>query len=102
MKSLRKGLFETNSSSTHSISIGPVEEPESPKIPRNSKDVFKVPEYEVANGHTDATVINTIVSEVWKLSFLLDIVATHIWKEYDEGDYHGDYIATTFSMLCSC
>ena len=98
MKQIRKGLFETNSSSSHSISIGPIKKKEVNKnIPRNI-NLYEVPEYEVANGHEESTISNTLITEVSKLSFLFNIVATYIGDEYEDG--YDNYIGTTFSCLC--
>lgn len=98
MKQIRKGLFETNSSSSHSVSIGPIKKKEVNKnIPRNI-NLYEVPEYMVANGHEESTVSNTLITEVSKLSFLFNIVATFIGDEYEDG--YDNYIGTTFSCLC--
>lgn len=98
MKQIRNNVFETNSSSSHSISIGPIKKKEVNKnIPRNIK-LYEVPEYEIANGHEDRTVSNTLMTEVSKLSFLFNLVATCIKNEFE--DDYDDYIVTTFSCLC--
>lgn len=97
MRQIRNSVFETNSSSSHSVSIGPVKKKEVNKnIPRNIK-LYEVPEYEVANGHEERTVSNTLMTEVSKLSFLFNLVATYISREYED---YNDYIVTTFSCLC--
>lgn len=98
MKQVRSGLYETNSSSTHSVSIGPIKKKKvNGDIPRQSTEVYEVPEYQVANGHEESTIKNTLVSETYKLAFLVNVVATYIEEEYENYD---DYIATTFSCLC--
>ena len=97
MKQIRWWIFETNSSSSHSVSIGPIKKKEVNKnIPRNVP-IYEIPEYKVANGHTESTISNTLITEVSKLSFLFNIVATCIQNEYEDYD---DYIVTTFSCLC--
>lgn len=97
MRQIRNSVFETNSSSSHSISIGPIKKKEVNKnIPRNIK-LYEVPEYERANGREERTVSNTLITEVSKLSFLFNIVATCIENEFEDYD---DYIVTTFSCLC--
>ncbi len=97
MKQIRNNVFETNSSSSHSISIGPIKKKEVNKnIPRNIK-LYEVPEYEIANGHEESTISNILITEVSKLSFLFNIVATCIENEFEDYD---DYIVTTFSCLC--
>ena len=97
MRQIRNSVFETNSSSSHSVSIGPVKKKEVNKnIPRNIT-LYEVPEYEVANGHENRTVSNTLMTEVSKLSFLFNLVATCIRNEYED---YNDYIVTTFSCLC--
>lgn len=97
MKQIRNNVFETNSSSSHSISIGPIKKKEVNKnIPRDIK-LYEVPEYEIANGHEESTINNILITEVSKLSFLFNIVATCIKNEFEDYD---DYIVTTFSCLC--
>ena len=97
MKQIRQGLFETNSSSTHSVSIGPIKKKEINKnIPRNIT-LYEIPEYRVANGHEESTVCNILMTEVSKLSFLFNVIATCIKNEYED---YNDYIVTTFSCLC--
>ena len=97
MKQIRNNVFETNSSSIHSISIGPIRKKEVNKnIPRDIK-LYEVPEYEIANGHEESTISNILITEVSKLSFLFNIVATCIENEFEDYD---DYIVTTFSCLC--
>ncbi len=91
----RVGLFETNSSSTHSVSIGlpRVEEKPDFKIPRGG--YFKIPEYRVANGLESETIDNILVSEVWKLSFLVNVIATYIVDLEEDSEF-----LDIFSGLC--
>lgn len=98
MKQIRWWIFETNSSSSHSVSIGPIKRKEISKdIPRNVP-IYEIPEYKVANGHTESTIINTLITEVSKLSFLFNVIASFIYYDYEEG-YDG-YIVNTLSCLC--
>lgn len=97
MKQIRNSAFETNSSSSHSISIGLRKKEVIKDIPRNVA-IYEVPEYEIANGHEESTISNTLITEVSKLSFLFNIVATYIRDEYEDG--YDNYIGTTFSCLC--
>lgn len=69
MLSIRRNVFETNSSSSHSLSIVTYEKPKTDKIPRNAES-YKVEEL----GGYDFE----IYSEVEKLSFMLNVIATYI------------------------
>ena len=86
MKQIRTGVYETNSSSSHSISIGLPEIQEKPnlKIPRGG--YYKVPEYQVANGHEEETIKNILTTEVSKLSFILNIIATYLENLSEDSD----------------
>lgn len=76
MKLLRNNIFETNSSSTHSLVIEPRKKHTYKSIPRNSKEIFIVDEYGTAHGGDEELVINTIEDEVDKLRFMCNILAT--------------------------
>ena len=66
MKQIRRCVFETNSSSTHSISIYTATEPEKADIPYNS--ILEV------NG--DKAYDRTIFDEVSKLNYIISLLAT--------------------------
>lgn len=102
MINYRKSIFETNSSSSHSITIGPEESRiVNNDIPRNLGILFQVPEYKRADGREDSTVRNTLITEVAKLSFLFNIVATYISNLADGMSCSSDkFISTKFSELC--
>lgn len=77
MISIRRNVFETNSSSSHSLSILTYQEPRNDKIPRNAES-YKVEEL----GGYDFE----IYSEVEKLSFMLNVIATYIRSHYEKFD----------------
>lgn len=84
MKIIRIGLFETNSSSSHSVSIGMRKPKEiTNDIPRNSDRPFEIAEYFTADGDESETVINTIMSENYKTSFIFAVILERLGCLYD-------------------
>ncbi len=71
MKQIRRGVFETNSSSSHSITITKWEPPKEMDIPRNSPEIFKVAEM----GQADEYQKVTHESEIDKLRFVINMIA---------------------------
>ena len=76
MKLVRNNVFETNSSSTHSISICRYEKPQENNIPKNYKDVYKVSEYGDVGGSDETYACDTHNTEVSKLRFLINMIAS--------------------------
>lgn len=90
MKTIRKGTFETNSSSTHSITICKKKKPIELLIPRNSVVPYMVEEYGDVS-YSDETYDKDVHNnEVNKLRFLINMIAS-IYDESllsDEWDYN--------------
>ena len=89
MKKVRNNVFETNSSSTHSISICRYEKPQENNIPRNYKDVYKVSEYGDVGGSDETYACDTHNTEVSKLRFLINMIAS-IYEDsklYEEWEF---------------
>lgn len=76
MKLVRNNVFETNSSSTHSISICRYEKPQENNIPRNYKDVYMVSEFGDVGGSDEIYACDTHNTEVSKLRFLINMIAS--------------------------
>lgn len=84
MKQVRRGVFETNSSSSHSITITKWEPPKEMDILRNSVEVFKVAEMGQAGEYQKVTH----ESEIDKLRFVINMIAQAYeeltWGESEE------------------
>ncbi|MBQ7240295.1 MAG: hypothetical protein IJH63_01640 [Methanobrevibacter sp.] len=76
MKLVRNNVFETNSSSTHSISICRYEKPQENNIPRNYKDVYMVSEFGDVGGSDETYACDTHNTEISKLRFLINMIAS--------------------------
>lgn len=85
MEQIRFGTFETNSSSTHTVSIR-VNKPKLVKndIPRNSLDVFKIYDYEVCNGEESESIENILMSEISKTAFILKVIGHYLEGLFDD------------------
>ena len=89
MKLIRNGVFETNSSSTHSISICRYEKPQENNIPRNYKDIYMVSEFGDVGGSDETYACDTHNTEVSKLRFLINMIAS-IYEDsklYEDWEY---------------
>lgn len=71
MKQIRRSVFETNSSSSHSITITKWEPPKEVNIPRNLKKPFLVSEM----GQVDDNERAVHDDEVSKLRFIINMIA---------------------------
>lgn len=87
MKLVRNNVFETNSSSTHSISICRYEKPQENNIPRNYKDVYMVSEFGDVGGSDETYACDTHNTEVSKLRFLINMIAS----VYEDSELYGDW-----------
>lgn len=87
MKLVRNNVFETNSSSTHSISICRYEKPQENNIPRNYKDVYMVSEFGDVGGSDKTYACDTHNTEVSKLRFLINMIAS----VYEDSELYGDW-----------
>ncbi len=101
MKLVRNNVFETNSSSTHSISICRYEKPQENNIPRNYKDVYMVSEFGDVGGSDETYACDTHNTEVSKLRFLINMIASVYedselyenweYERRDDGTYKKEY-----------
>lgn len=87
MKLVRNNVFETNSSSTHSISICRYEKPQENNIPRNYKDIYMVSEFGDVGGSDETYACDTHNTEVSKLRFLINMIAS----VYEDSELYGDW-----------
>ncbi len=87
MKLVRNNVFETNSSSTHSISICRYEKPQENNIPRNYKDVYMVSEFGDVGGSDETYACDTHNTEVSKLRFLINMIAS----VYEDSELYGNW-----------
>ncbi len=84
MIQIRRNVFETNSSSTHSITISKYVPPERKMIPRNFEGNYWISEYgEVVGGECEYA-LNSFLDEVDKLRFVVNMIAT----VYDRSRYY--------------
>ena len=91
---IRQGTFESNSSSTHSISIVNKEKDVISTFPRNSEYCIWLEPSEVANGEERISVIYKMMSEVAKAKFILNVITSYIdhnEDKYPEIAYWIDY-----------
>ena len=95
MKTIRTKCFETNSSSTHSVSIRMRKQEEViNNIPRNSKKPFQITEYLVSDGEETETVINTLMSENYKTFFIFAVIVEKLREILDDSDKEEEIIAS--------
>lgn len=117
MELIRNSIFETNSSSTHSLIIESKKEFIPKTIPRNSKEIFMVDEYGVANGGDEDLVVHKIIDEVDKLRFTCNVLATicddgsdrydklfegYDWQTYYNSDDKISYIKPFWDRMINC
>lgn len=76
MYQIRRGVFETNSSSTHSITITKWQKPKEKLIPRNYNSIYIVEEYGDVGGGECEYVLHTHYDEVDKLRYIVNMLAT--------------------------
>lgn len=81
MISVRRNVFETNSSSTHSISIIKLQKPKVVLIPRNLDTTYKVEEYGDVGSSDERFMVDTHSNEVDKLRFVINMIATIVDSE---------------------
>lgn len=83
-KIIRAKTFETNSSSSHSISIVNKTEMPDNDFPRNSKDKFILISLDPAETPNDFMSLSYLFkSEVGKAGYLLNVIASYISEEED-------------------
>lgn len=95
-KIIRQSTFETNSSSSHSLVIGRCAKSTFEQFPRNSKRIYGLGEYGVTNGDEYTVDIVKLRSEVDKAKFMINIIASHIEEDDDDGEGHYPEVAFWF------
>lgn len=81
---IRQSIFETNSSSSHSISIVNKTEIPDNDFPRDSKDKFILISLDPAETSNDFMSLSYLFkSEVGKAGYLLNVIASYISEEED-------------------
>lgn len=93
MIQIRRSVFETNSSSTHSITISKYVPPERKMIPRNFEGNYWISEYgEVVGGECEYA-LNSFLDEVDKLRFVVNMIATVYDRSryYNNNEYKKDF-----------
>ena len=93
MKTIRENTFETNSSSTHSITISKYQKPREDNIPRNlTRDtgkLFSAVEYGDCGGSDEEYSCDTLRTETEKLSFIINMIASVVDNTHsDMWDYN--------------
>lgn len=109
METIRVNTFETNSSSTHSITISKYQIPRENNIPRNlTKDtgkLYDIEEYGDCGGGDETYACDTLRTEVEKLSFIINMIASVIENGslQDKFDYkqreNEQYIKEYFNIM---
>lgn len=88
MKKIRYGSFETNSSSTHTITISKYQKPREENIPRNltkiTGEMFNIAEYGDCGGDDETYACDTIRTEVEKLGFIINMIASICQNKYED------------------
>ena len=81
MINIRKHTFETNSSSSHTISLSKPTPPVHDDIPKNT--TFKVEPYDspLANGHEDYTEVFVYRTQVAKLRYLVHVIVSVLYED---------------------
>lgn len=80
-KIIRTGVYETNSSSSHALSIGGRKQRYLDTFPRNSEYIYYLAEYGVTCSDEISLDLARLYSEVDKAKFILNILASHIEEE---------------------
>jgi hypothetical protein len=105
MKIIRNGVFETNSSSTHSISIIKYKQPKHMIIPRNAP-LFEVEEIGQAYGDEYRLDKRHHHSEADKLRFIVNVIASYVRDNADlyglEVEYGDNYSEVEESKIRRC
>ena len=76
MKQIRRKVFETNSSSTHSITIAKKTEIKEKTIPRNYESIYLVKEIGDVGGGECEYELNVHMDEEDKLRYIINMIAT--------------------------
>lgn len=87
MENIRRSVFETNSSSTHSITIIKNQEKFYKRIPRNSSTEYEVKEYGDVGGSDECYAVNEHCDEVDKLRYIINMIASFYEYDNDDWDY---------------
>lgn len=98
MRQIRLGVFETNSSSSHSVNIKVREKEEVIKnILRNQSAIYVIREYVCCNGNGESSITNILMSEVSKAAFMVNVIGRHLEILNDNGFVN---MHDNFSRLC--
>lgn len=87
MINIRRSVFETNSSSTHSITIVKNNKNEYKYIPRNLETTYKVEEYGDVGGSDERYAVNKHRDEVDKLRYIINMIASFYEGKDNDWDY---------------
>ena len=92
-KIIRKGVYETNSSSSHALSIGGRKQCRLDIFPRNSEYIYHLEEYGVTDSDEWKLDVVKLYSEVDKARFMINIITSHIdeSEQYPEVNYWLDW-----------
>lgn len=88
MRTIRNNTFETNSSSTHTITISRYKKPREENIPRNltknTGKIFDITEFGDCGGGDETYACDVLRTEVEKLRFIVNMIASVCEDEYYE------------------
>lgn len=98
-KIVRNGVFESNSSSSHSISIKNINDIDIARIPRNSEYCIHLEGAEIADSNEFMTLTYEFRSELAKAKYILNVIASYIYY-YDES-YQNFYYGCDNDMFDS-
>ena len=105
MISIRRNVFETNSSSTHSITITKWEKPKEFFIPRNLSTTYEVEEYGDVDFSDNYYLSDVHNGEINKLRFIINMIASVYefcrWRpEFDSNKRNDkEYVKYSFNKL---
>lgn len=108
MRTIRNNTFETNSSSTHTITISRYQKPREENIPRNltktTGKMFNVVEHGDCGGDDETYACDILRTEIEKLGFIINMIASVCENEYgDMWDFNKrnnpDYNKEIFNKL---
>lgn len=93
-KIVRRGVFESNSSSSHALIVGGRKERSLDTFPRNSEYIYHLAEYGVTDSDEWKLDVAKLYSEVDKARFMINVIVSHIEEaeeNYPEVNYWLDW-----------